>query len=191
MALTLDVSDQAALRRAFDDTISQLGGCGALVCAAGTKDSDWSRSIAVNLAGAASLARLAANALVRSGEGSSICFVGASGIGGGENAAYAAAKAGLNGLTRVLATDYGRRYGIRVNCVAPGPIDTPLLAAGLEGLGLAERQAALGLIAARIPLGRLGTAHSVATTIRYLLSDDAAFINGVTLVIDGGLAAAR
>jgi 3-oxoacyl-[acyl-carrier protein] reductase len=90
---------------------------------------------------------------------------------------YSAAKAALIGLTKALAKEYGPS-GIRVNCVAPGVIETDMLA----GFSAADRAE----LAERTPLGRLGTAGDVANAIAFLASEKAAFITGQTLGVDGG-----
>ena len=90
---------------------------------------------------------------------------------------YCASKAGLLGLTRSLALEMAR-YGIRVNAVCPGFVDTPMLTRATSGQ--------TGAIAANVPLGRLGRPEDIAGAVRYLLSDDAAYVTGSELVVDGG-----
>jgi 3-oxoacyl-[acyl-carrier protein] reductase len=104
--------------------------------------------------------------------------------GNGERAsvAYAAAKAGVIGLTRSLAAEVAPR-GVRVNCVVPGPVDTPLL----HSLTTATERR---MLQATIPLGRFATSEDVADVIHFLLGDGARYITGRTIVVDGGLSLA-
>jgi NAD(P)-dependent dehydrogenase (short-subunit alcohol dehydrogenase family) len=101
---------------------------------------------------------------------------------------YAAAKAGLAGLTRSLALDYGPR-GIRVNCVCPGFTDTRLVRE--SAARHADPEAATRAMAAGVALGRIAAPHEIAGTIAFLLSDDAGYVTGATLFVDGGLTARR
>jgi len=138
------------------------------------------RIIAVNLLGAIRMARLALRRLLASRMGGRIVnissIIGSRGYTG--LAAYSASKAGLDGLTRSLAREVGRR-AITVNSVAPGYLETEMSAT------LAPRQQQQ--IVNRTPLGRLGRVDDVVPAIRFLLSDEAQFITGQTLVIDGGV----
>ncbi|QYC39121.1 Levodione reductase [Nonomuraea coxensis DSM 45129] len=98
---------------------------------------------------------------------------------------YATAKAAVEGLTRSLAVEYGRR-GIRVNAVAPGTVATERYLAFLDGLGEGEAAAVEQQLAVLHPLGRVAEPAEVAAVVAYLLSDDAAFVNGATVPVDGG-----
>jgi meso-butanediol dehydrogenase / (S,S)-butanediol dehydrogenase / diacetyl reductase len=118
------------------------------------------------------------------GGGSIVNTASISGLGGDYGlAAYNAAKGGLVNYTRTLAIDHARE-GIRVNAVCPGPIDTPLLG------HLIARQAMLTAYEAVIPMGRIGRADEVASAIAFLASDDASYITGALLTVDGGITAA-
>lgn len=103
-------------------------------------------------------------------------------------AAYATAKAAVEGLTRALAVDHGR-HGIRVNAVAPGSIRTERWDEHLAGLGADAAAGAESLVAAVHPLGRIGAAEEVAGAVEFLLSPAAGFVSGVTLPVDGGRSA--
>jgi NAD(P)-dependent dehydrogenase (short-subunit alcohol dehydrogenase family) len=101
---------------------------------------------------------------------------------------YAAAKSGLLGLTRSLALDYGP-HGIRVNCVAPGFIDTRLVR---ESISLSDdEEAAERRMSAGVALGRIGSPEEVAAVVRFLASDEASYVTGASLLVDGGLTARR
>jgi NAD(P)-dependent dehydrogenase (short-subunit alcohol dehydrogenase family) len=101
---------------------------------------------------------------------------------------YAAAKAGLVGLTRSLALDYGP-HGIRVNVVAPGFVRTRLVQESIERS--ADRAAAERAMVAGVALGRIGAPHEIASVVRFLASDEASYVTGASLLVDGGLTARR
>ena len=101
---------------------------------------------------------------------------------------YAAAKSGLVGLTRSLALDYGPNK-IRVNCVAPGFVDTRLVRESIEQSD--DEQAATQEMSAGVALGRIGSPEEVANVIRFLSSDEASYVTGASLLVDGGLTARR
>lgn len=144
------------------------------------KDEDFARVMEVDLAAPFRLARAALRGMVRRRSGRIInvgSVVGSTGNAGQAN--YAAAKAGLVGMTKALAQEVGSR-GITVNVVAPGYIDTPMTA------GLAEAQRARLLEA--IPLGRMGQPADVASAVVFLASDEAGWVTGATLHVNGGMA---
>lgn len=149
-------------------------GAGGLI---GTSAEDWDTTLAVNLRAPFLAARLA---LPRMPTGSAFVFVGSlAGTQPGSNLpAYDASKAGLLGLNRHVALE-GARLGVRANVVAPGLIDTPLGRAATRGRPARGRT--------RVPLGRQGTAWEVAAATVFLLSDEASYITGTTLTVDGGL----
>jgi 3-oxoacyl-[acyl-carrier protein] reductase len=142
-------------------------------------DDDWDIVLATNLSGAFYTSRAVARKMLRRRSGSIVnltSFVGLHGNPGQAN--YAATKAGLIGLTKALAKELGSR-GVRVNAVAPGYITTDIT----SGLSEELRAALLTLT----PLGRLGEPEDVARAVRFLCSDEAAYVTGEVLRVDGGL----
>jgi len=165
-----------------------MGGLDALCNNAGTggmadlhrySDRRWDRIVDVNLGGAFNGIRAAVPLLVASGGGAIVNVASVSGMRPtrGE-AAYSAAKAGVIALTSAAALEYGPT--IRVNCVSPGVIDTPLTAP------LLAQPRAREVIARGTPLGRIGTPEEVAGVIVFLCSDLAAYVTGVNIPVDGG-----
>jgi 3-oxoacyl-[acyl-carrier protein] reductase len=143
------------------------------------RDEQWDEVIDTNLTGAFRLSRSVMRGMMRAKHGRIInisSVVGSSGNAGQAN--YAAAKAGLEGMTRALARELASR-GITVNCVAPGFIDTDMTRA----LSAAQSQAVL----AQIPLGRLGQADEIAAIVAFLASPAGAYITGSTVHVNGGM----
>jgi len=180
VAIHGDVSDPEAA--AFGDDLWNL------VANAGiTRDNlisritpeDWDRVIDVNLGGTFHVARAASRKMLRKKRGSIVTMSSVVGLHGNLGQTnYAASKGGVIALTKALAKEVGSR-GIRVNCVAPGYISTELT----DVLNDEIR----GILLAQTPLGRLGEPEDIANTVRFLLSDDAAFVTGAILSVDGGL----
>ncbi len=144
------------------------------------KDEDWQVVLDTNLTAAFRLARAALRGMMKRRHGRIVgitSIVGVTGNPGQVN--YAAAKAGMIGMTKALAAEVGSR-GITVNCVAPGFIDTAMTRA----LDERQREALVG----RIPAARLGTSTDVAAAVVYLASDEAAYVTGQTLHVNGGMA---
>ena len=144
------------------------------------KDEDWQAVLDVDLTAPFRLARAALRGMLRRRAGRIIgigSIVGATGNPGQAN--YAAAKAGLAGMTKALAQEVASR-GITVNLIAPGFVETPMTAALTEAQQAKLREA--------IPLGRMGTPADIAAAVAYLASDEAAWVTGATLHINGGMA---
>ncbi len=186
--VVLDVTDAAASEALIERLVRERGGLHILVNNAGItrdtlalrmKDDDWAAVIDTNLSAVFRLCRAAIRPMMKQRGGRIVnvtSVVGASGNPGQAN--YAAAKAGVAGMTRALAQELGSR-NITVNCVAPGFIDTDMT----RGLGDAATQALLG----RIPLGRLGQPSDIAHAVGYLVSPHAGYVTGVELHVNGGM----
>lgn len=185
---TLDVTDGAASESLVDALVKEHGGVQVLVNNAGItrdtlamrmKDEDWDAVVDTNLKGVFRMSRAVMRSMMKQRYGRIVSItsvVGASGNPGQAN--YAAAKAGVAGMTRALARELGSR-GITVNCVAPGFIETDMTA-GLQE----EQQKAL---LTQIPLGRLGKPADIAHAVLYLASPAANYITGQELHVNGGM----
>lgn len=150
-------------------------------------DESWLKVIAVDLTASFVIGQRAARAMVETGRGGVILFTASIASLGGdpEFAHYGAAKAGTANLAKTMALELVR-YGIRVNCISPGPSDTQQ-SVDLVGEELMDKWRREGFPV--VPMGRLGAAEDMAAAFSFLASDDAAYITGVNLVIDGGLTA--
>jgi 3-oxoacyl-[acyl-carrier protein] reductase len=186
--IVLDVTDGDAVGAAIDAVVRDSGALHVLVNNAGItrdalsmrmKDDDWNAVVATNLTAVFRASRAALRPMMKQRYGRIVnitSVVGASGNPGQAN--YAAAKAGVAGMTRSLAREVGSR-GITVNCVAPGFIETDMTRS------LAEAQSAALL--AQIPLGRLGQASEVANAVAFLASPEASYITGTEMHVNGGM----
>jgi 3-oxoacyl-[acyl-carrier protein] reductase len=188
VALQADVSDPAQAQRLIEEVEEQVGDVDCLVNNAGItrdtliarmSDDDWNEVIGTNLGGPFYTCRAVARKMMRRRSGSIVNLTSVVGLHGNPGQAnYAAAKAGIIGLTKALARELGSR-GVRVNAVAPGYIATELTNVLSEEIR--------GAILANTPLGRLGEPEDVAGAVRFLCSDEAAFVTGEVLLVDGGL----
>jgi 3-oxoacyl-[acyl-carrier protein] reductase len=189
LTVRCDVTDTAQVDEAFSTVEAALGGVEVLVANAGItrdtlvlrmSDDDFTSVLDANLTGAFRVTRRAVKTMMRARFGRIVLVGSVVGLGGQAGQAnYAASKAGLVGLGRSLAREFASR-AITVNLVAPGPIETDMLAA------LSDEQRTAILEA--VPLGRLGDPAEVAATIAFLASDAAGYITGAVLPVDGGLA---
>jgi 3-oxoacyl-[acyl-carrier protein] reductase len=187
-AIQLDVADTAACASAIEGVVKDFGRLDALVNNAGVaidglimryKDEDWDRQLDTNLKGAFALIRAASRPMMKQRSGSIVNLTSVVGeMGNTGQAAYAASKAGLIGLTKSVARELASR-NIRVNAVSPGFIDTDMTAKIPEE----ARQKLL----AGVPLGKLGSVADVAKAVAFLCSEDAAYITGEVLKVNGGL----
>ncbi len=193
MAVEVDVSSTASVERMFEETLEAYGRLDVLVNNAGygfaatveqTDEADWDRLMAVNLKGVYLGCKYAVPLMRRQGGGVIVNTASVVALVGIENrAAYCASKGGVAALTRALALDHVRD-GIRVNCVAPGTVDTPYL----SGI-IAQNPAPAALrkeLEERQPMGRMGRAEEIAYAMLYLASEESSFVTGSVLVVDGG-----
>jgi 3-oxoacyl-[acyl-carrier protein] reductase len=187
-ALGFDVGVMKSAEDAIADVAKRHGRLDILVANAGiavdglllrVKEEDFDRVMGINVKGALACARAAIKVMMRAKTGRVIFLSSVvADMGNGGQAVYSASKAALLGLTRSLAKEYGSR-GITVNAVAPGFIDTDMT----TGITAEMKE---GMLKA-IPLGRTGTGPEVAATIAFLASDEAAYVTGHTLRVNGGM----
>jgi NAD(P)-dependent dehydrogenase (short-subunit alcohol dehydrogenase family) len=147
-------------------------------------EAEWDETIDSSLKGAFLMSKLVLPGMIERRSG--VIIHNSSGwglVGGGAAAAYCAAKGGLVLLTKAMAIDHGR-HGIRVNCVCPGDVDTPMLSDDARQRGMAWD--AYLVEAGNRPLGRIGRSEEIARAVLFLASDDASFVTGTALVVDGG-----
>ena len=184
-----DVADNAAVDEVFGKIEADLGKVQVVVSNAGItrdtllarmKDADWHDVLEANLTGAFHVARRAIGPMMKARWGR-IIFVSSVGayLGAPGQTNYAASKAGLIGFARSIAREYGNR-GITANVVAPGPIETDMTGA------MADKWR--DRVSTQVPVGRFGTSEEVAAAVRFLASEEAAFITGAVVPVDGGLA---
>ncbi len=187
--IAMDVTDRARVLAGFEAAEDALGPVHAVVNNSGvavtrrlleTEEEDWRRVIDTNLTGAWFVAQEAARRMVAHGKGGSIVNIGSLlGLRTGRGAAgYAASKAGLHHLTRVMAAELAREH-VRVNTLAPGYVLTDLNA---EFFASPPGQALMR----RVPMGRLGRAEDLAAPLLFLLSGASAYVTGQLLAVDGG-----
>ena len=187
--ITCDLSDTAQVEELIPATIETLGGLNILVNNAGItrdnlamrmKDEEWQSVLSINLEAAFRLMRAAARPMMKAKGGRIISItsvVGTTGNPGQMN--YAAAKAGIAGMSKSLAQELASR-NITVNCVAPGFIRTAMT----DELPDAQKDA----LNQRIPMGRMGEGDDIGAAVAYLASDEAAYVTGQTLHVNGGMA---
>ena len=197
LALVADTRLEADAERTVKETVVRFGGLDALVCNAGIGgegslrelDVDvWDDVLRTNLTGAFLMCRAAIDHLAER-RGAIVTISSAAGLRASpESLAYCSSKAGLQMLTQCLAVDHGPE-GVRVNCVAPGWVRTPMADEEMDALGDrlgTGRDGAYDACTADIPLRRAASAEEVAATVAWLVSDDASYVNGVVLPVDGG-----
>ena len=189
-----DVSESADVQNLVRTTVSTYGRIDILYNNAGvgfssplsmsdvinTPEADWDRVIAINLRSMYLTAKYGIPEMIKSGGGSIINTASIAALIGSQAAhAYTAAKGGMVALSRALAVEFGPK-NIRVNCICPGAIDTPMIAPVIDPL----RQSGQPFM--RSPIRRLGMPEDIANCALYLASDESSFVTGATLVVDGG-----
>ncbi len=188
-----DVRRANECRRAVDETLVAFGRVDILFNNAGVfyphttlecSEEEWDLQIDVNLKGTFLMSKFALPGMIAQGGGVIINNSSGWGIVGGDKAvAYCASKGGVVLLTKAMAVDHGRQ-GIRVNCICPGDVNTPMLPEDAKLRGLDWKTYIEGC--ANRPLGRVGTADEIARAVLFLASDDSSFMTGATLIVDGG-----
>lgn len=188
VSVKCDVTNMDDVQRAFDEIESKLGPVEILVSNAGItkdglllrmKEADFTEVVDANLTGTFRVCKRATQSMLRARKGRMILVSSVVGLlGQAGQANYAASKAGLVGFARSLARELGSR-NITVNVVAPGPVDTDMTRA------LGDDK--LAAFAELVPLGRIASADEIAGVIAFLASDDAAYITGAVVPVDGGL----
>ncbi|HSH45479.1 MAG TPA: glucose 1-dehydrogenase [Longimicrobiales bacterium] len=197
IAIPLDVADAAGWQLAVADTERELGGLNVLVnnagiCIPGTveelDEADWDRTMAVDLKSVFLGCRTALPVMARYAPGAIVNISSISGLVAGHNmAAYNAAKAGVHMLTKSVALHAARKgYDIRANSVHPAFVDTGMVD---EVVGGSDPRAARAKLARQIPLGTIGLPEDVGHAVVYLASDEARFMTGAEIKLDGGLSA--
>ena len=191
--LNVDVRSAAECRRAVEVIVKQRGKIDILCNCAGVAirkdiveltEDEWDFALDVTLKGIYLLSREVVPHMIRNGGGSIINIGSGWSLKGGPRAAsYCAAKGGTVNLTRAMAIDHGKN-NIRVNCVCPGDVDTPMLASECAQLGVGKE--AFMREAANRPLARIGTPDDIANAVLFLASPMASWITGAALVVDGG-----
>jgi 2-hydroxycyclohexanecarboxyl-CoA dehydrogenase len=193
MGVGADVTDRGAVDAALGKVRAELGPVAIVITAAGldaferfgeiTPES-WERVVGVNLTGTFHCLQAAVPDMLEAGWGRMVTISSSSAQSGAPRMAhYVAAKAGVVGLTRALALEFARK-GITVNVVTPGMIDTPMLRRAASGgdIGALEKTAARA-----VPIGRAGSVDEIAATCGFLCSDEAAFITGQVIGVNGGM----
>jgi NAD(P)-dependent dehydrogenase (short-subunit alcohol dehydrogenase family) len=197
LAVTADTGVATDAERAVQETVQRFGGLDAVVCNAGIggegslrelDPATWEEVIRTNLTGAFLMCRAAIDHVAER-RGAIVTISSAAGLRASpESLAYCSSKAGLQMLTQCLAVDHGPE-GVRVNCVAPGWVRTPMADGEMDALGDRlgiSRDRAYDACSADIPLRRAASAEEVAATVAWLVSDDASYVNGAIVPVDGG-----
>ena len=188
-----DVRHADDCRSAVDETIRAFGRLDVLFNNAGVfyahttvdcSEEEWDLQIDINLKGTFLMSKFALPGMIKQGSGVIINNSSGWGIVGGDAAvAYCASKGGVVLLTKAMAVDHGRQ-GIRVNCICPGDVETPMLPEDARFRGMKWEDYLAGCN--NRPLGRIGTADEIAKAALFLASDDSSFMTGASLIVDGG-----
>jgi NAD(P)-dependent dehydrogenase (short-subunit alcohol dehydrogenase family) len=190
---SVDVRKAEDCNRSVEETIAAFGRLEILFNNAGVffantvvdcSDEEWDLQLDINLKGTFLMSKFALPHMIERGSGVIIHNSSGWGIVGGDKAvAYCASKGGVVQLTKAMALDHGAR-GIRVNCICPGDVYTPMLPEDARHRGVKWEDYLAGC--ANRPMGRIGTAEEIAQAALFLASDDSSFMTGAALVVDGG-----
>jgi 2-hydroxycyclohexanecarboxyl-CoA dehydrogenase len=193
VAVELDMTDRDCVRRSMERLVRQFGRVDALVFNGGSShgayfvdstEEAWEAEAAVNFLGPVLMTKLALPGMLEGGQGVLVGITSeAAKVGDVRNAPYAATKAALSAFLKTIVREHGRQ-GIRASCVAPGPIDTPMLRYTYPSQELAEK--AIAKMVRMIPVGRLGRPDEIAAAVRFLCSDGT-FVAGEHLSVGGGV----
>ncbi len=191
--LQCDVRLAVECREAVGKTVDAFGGLDILFNNAGVyypntvvdcSEEEWDLTVDTGLKGTYLMSKFALPVMVAQGGGAIVNNASGWGLVGGDKAAaYCAAKGGVVLLTKAMAVDHSRQ-GIRVNCVCPGDVDTPMLPQDARRRGMSWESYLVG--ASERPMGRIGQPEEIARAVLFLASDDASFITGAILAVDGG-----
>jgi 3-oxoacyl-[acyl-carrier protein] reductase len=193
MSIGVDVSDEAAVEAGVAEIAQQLGTPAILVNNAGIlRDNllfrmsvdDWDTVMGVHLRGAFLMSRAAEAHMTEAGWGRIVNMSSVSALGNKGQANYAAAKAGLQGFTKTLAIELGR-FGITVNCVAPGYIETDMLFRTADRMGISYDEYVERMVV-NVPAGRMGQPDDIAAAVAFFASKEASFVSGQVLYVGGG-----
>jgi 3-oxoacyl-[acyl-carrier protein] reductase len=193
LRLETDVTSREQVEAAVARTVEQLGRLDVLVTCAGIirdnlvhklSDEDWDAVLATHLRGTFLATQAVQRHMVEQKSGKMVLISSTSALGNRGQLNYSAAKAGIQGMTKTLAIELGR-FGINVNCVAPGFISTAMTQQTAARLGV-EFEDLKSFAAEQVPLGRVGEPEDVAGVIAFLCSDDAAYVSGQVVYIRGG-----
>jgi 3-oxoacyl-[acyl-carrier protein] reductase len=191
-----DIATEAGARLALEQTLARFGTVDILVNNAGiappergdswnAPEESWDRVIGINLKSVYLCSRAVIPVLLAKGGGSIVNVASIAATRAVSGASYAAAKAGILGYTHQVATELASR-GVRINCVSPGFMRTPMTTGERLGLDAAAQEARIAEMAQRPPMQRIGAVEDIAAAIAYLASDDARYVTGQEIVVDGG-----
>jgi NAD(P)-dependent dehydrogenase (short-subunit alcohol dehydrogenase family) len=191
-----DIGTEAGARNALERAVTRFGTVDVLVNNAGISppergeswnapEDSWDRVIRVNLKSVYLCSRAVIPILIAKGGGSIVNIASIAATRAVSGASYAAAKAGIIGYTRQVATELAAR-GVRVNCVSPGYMRTPMTTGERDGLDPDAQEARIEAFGRKVPMRRTGSVDDIAAAVAYLASDDAAYVTGQEIVVDGG-----